>query len=98
MPLSKPRRRARPRAFFPGLAAARAGSRISRARGGRGTVSKLRVSCVSAFLTLFSFFAVPGLAQDQNQDTRYLFSPNPYALVTNLLSLTAPSKDTSAVI
>jgi hypothetical protein len=61
-------------------------------------VSKLRVFCISAFLTLVSCFAVPGLAQDQNQDSCYLFSPNAEARVTNLPSLTAPSKDTSAVI
>ena len=61
-------------------------------------MSKLRVFCISAFVTLVSCFAVPGLAQDQNQDTCYLFSPNAEARVTNLMSLTAPSKDTSAVI
>ena len=61
-------------------------------------MSKLRVFCVSAFLTLVACFAVPGVAQDQNPDTCYLFSPNAEARVTNLLSLTAPSKDTSAVM
>jgi hypothetical protein len=64
----------------------------------RCIVAKLHVFSVPAFLTLVSCLAVPGLTQDQNQDICYLFSPNAEARVTNLLSLTAPSKDTSAVI
>lgn len=62
------------------------------------TVGRLRIFYVSAFLILVSCLAVPGLAQDQAQDTCYLFSPNAEAHVTNLPSLTSPSKDTSAVI
>jgi len=61
-------------------------------------VGRLRIFYVSAFLILVSCLAVPGLAQDQAQDTCYLFSPNAEARVTNLPSLTSPSKDTSAVI
>ncbi len=64
----------------------------------RCTVGTLRVFYLSAVLILVSCLAVPGLAQDQAQDTCYLFSPNSEARVTNLPSLTAPSKDTSAVI
>ncbi len=71
---------------------------IARCLAGRRTVAKLRVFCISAFLILVSCLAVPGLAQDQGQDTCYLFSPNAEARVANLPSLTAPSKDTAAVI
>lgn len=61
-------------------------------------VARLRIFYVCASLILVSCLAVPGLAQDQAQDTCYLFSPNAEARVTNLPSLTSPSKDTSAVI
>ena len=63
----------------------------------RCIAAKLRFFSVSSSLILVFCLAVPGLAQDQVQDTCYLFSPNAEARVTNLPSLTAPSKDPSAV-
>ena len=63
----------------------------------RCIAAKLRFFSVSSSLILVFCLAVPGLAQDQVQDTSYLFSPNAEARVTNLPSLTAPSKDPSAV-
>ena len=63
----------------------------------RCIAAKLRFFSVSSSLILVFCLAVPGLAQDQLQDTCYLFSPNAEARVTNLPSLTAPSKDPSAV-
>jgi len=61
-------------------------------------VAKLRVRSVYAFLIYVSCLAVSCLAQEQPTDICYLFSANEELRVSNLPSLTAPSKDTSAVI
>jgi len=61
-------------------------------------VAKFRVRPVLAFLICVSCLAVSCLAQDQAQDVCYLFSANEEIRVSNLPSLTARSKDTSAVI
>jgi len=61
-------------------------------------VAKLRVQSVLASLTCVFCLALSCLAQDQPTDTCYLYLANEEARVTNLPSLTAPSKDTSAVM
>jgi len=60
-------------------------------------VAKLRVCFVSALLIFGFCLAVFCLAQDQTLDSCTFF-PDQQVRVTNLGSLTAPSKDTSAVI
>jgi hypothetical protein len=61
-------------------------------------VAKLRIRSLLVFLTCVFCLAVSCLAQDQPTDNCWLYLANEEARVTNLPSLTAPSKDTSAVI
>lgn len=61
-------------------------------------VAKLRVLSVSAFLISVSCLAVSCLAQDQTSDVCYLYLADEEVRVSNLPSLTAASKNTSAVI
>jgi hypothetical protein len=61
-------------------------------------VAKLRVRSLPALSICVFCLALSCLAQDQPTDTCYLYLANEEARVTNLPSLTAPSKDTSAVI
>jgi hypothetical protein len=61
-------------------------------------VGKLQVFSVSAFLMFGSCLVVSCVAQDQGQDSCYLFSANEEARVSNLPSITTASKDTSSVI
>jgi len=60
-------------------------------------VARLRVRFVSTLLIFVSCFAVSSIAQDQPGDSCPFF-PNQEVRVTNLGSLTAPSKDATAAI
>ena len=60
-------------------------------------MARLRVRFVSTLLIFVSCFAVSSIAQDQPGDSCPFF-PNQEVRVTNLGSLTAPSKDATAAI
>ena len=60
-------------------------------------MAKLLVRFVSTLLVFVSCLAVSSIAQDQTGDSCTFF-PNQEVRVTNLGSLTTPSKDTTAVI
>lgn len=61
-------------------------------------MARLRVRSVFAFLICVSCFAFSCRAQDQPTDSCWLYLANEEVRVSNLPSLTATSKDTSAVI